>query len=617
MSTLPTTETPPLATATDETAASLPAAVHTTRRIPADWTFWGIFLLLNGLLFVPLLALNWESNSLLPWVVHERDGSRVLWNRLFFWRTNYDLFRLNLELVILLALWVNVPRLRRSGFGLLVGGVYVLALLYAIYEAVTLSIFHVQPIFFNQYHLVRNGIQFLFQHLNLPVYLYLGAVAGLLLTGWLVIRLLRMLLNAGSVGLSRGSRTAMVVLPVLVALFAWQYSSSLANTRMAVSSLTVKLERNISTSFERANAAANFDDAPIRAVYDFDDRMLAERPNIYVIFVESYGSVLFKRPDYRLAYGQLLRELDEKMGASQWQVASAWSDSPTWGGGSWMAYTSALFGLQIEQQPEYQAVFNKFQYEPYPGLADYLHGQGYQRIWLTSLASELSEHEWLRYRNFYGIDQWVRWRDLNYVGPGYGWGPAPPDQYALHYTNELIKESDAEPFFLFFITQNSHYPWTHIPPLVEDWRTLNNSDEELEIIDPEALEHVERRRTYFNAIEYELRMLTDFVLNEDDDSIIVLIGDHQPPRVSRRDDGWATPVHVFSRNPSFLETFRAVGFQHGMQLPPVESVMKHAGFYTLFLNALLDQYGEPGTDLPEIRLQGIPFTQTDLSQFED
>lgn len=66
-----------------------------------------------------------------------------------------------------------------------------------------------------------------------------------------------------------------------------------------------------------------------------------------LVFVESYGSVLYKRPDYALAYTALLDELQSALTADGWHTASALSEAPTWGGGSWMAYTSALFGLRI------------------------------------------------------------------------------------------------------------------------------------------------------------------------------------------------------------------------------------------------------------------------------
>ncbi|NJN83723.1 MAG: hypothetical protein HC802_16580 [Caldilineaceae bacterium] len=151
---------------------------------------------------------------------------------------------------------------------------------------------------------------------------------------------------------------------------------------------------------------------------------MSHKPDIYLIFIESYGSVLYKRDDFRAAYLELLQEIDNQLDAAGWQSASALSESPTWGGGSWMAYTSALFGYRIDSHPQFLSLFNKYQIDQFPDLGRYLQAQGYEHVRLSSISTELKEEEWLRYRNFYGVDRWLRSRDLGYVGPGYGWGPA-------------------------------------------------------------------------------------------------------------------------------------------------------------------------------------------------
>ena len=63
------------------------------------------------------------------------------------------------------------------------------------------------------------------------------------------------------------------------------------------------------TSTPKADASA-ISDRAIRQAYDYSQYDLAETPNIYLIFVESYGSVLYKRDDYAVAYRELLDALD-------------------------------------------------------------------------------------------------------------------------------------------------------------------------------------------------------------------------------------------------------------------------------------------------------------------
>ena len=67
-------------------------------------------------------------------------------------------------------------------------------------------------------------------------------------------------------------------------------------------------------------------------------RILLRKPNI-LIFVESYGSVLAKQDDWRECYTDMMTAYTARLAADGWYAATALSESPTWGGGSWMAYT--------------------------------------------------------------------------------------------------------------------------------------------------------------------------------------------------------------------------------------------------------------------------------------
>ena len=148
--------------------------------------------------------------------------------------------------------------------------------------------------------------------------------------------------------------------------------------------------------------------------------------------------MLYKRDDYRLAYEALLDELEPQLVDAGWHVATTLSEAPTWGGGSWMSYTSTLFGLRIEEHPSYLALVDHYQERDYPDLGSYLQSQGYTYSRVSSLATELKDEEWKRYMSFFGVDKWLRYGDLGYVGQRYGWGPAPPDQYVLNFADRTL-----------------------------------------------------------------------------------------------------------------------------------------------------------------------------------
>jgi hypothetical protein len=175
---------------------------------------------------------------------------------------------------------------------------------------------------------------------------------------------------------------------------AWS-ASEVASPVMVVSSLYYKLALNIEKSLQVYSDVTNFDDTALRQTYDYQGLTLQRKPNIYLIFVESYGSVLYQRPDYKVGYELVLQKLQTQLTDGGWSMASTLSESPTWGGGSWLAYSSAMSGLRIETHPQFLALLNKYQIDRYPNLGNYLKQQGYHYFHLSSLSSEMPAGDWL------------------------------------------------------------------------------------------------------------------------------------------------------------------------------------------------------------------------------
>ncbi len=585
------------------------------------------FFILNCLLFLPLFLLNIEETRFLPGTADD------LWQtlpQLFVSRENYDIFRLNLEFLIFATAWATFHQLRRPAFRALLIAIYFVALAYAIYEGITLSIWQADPVFYTHYFMALDGLEFLMGHLHLSALIYVGV--GILLVGAVAViyGLLQVMTAAGEVSMpGRGTRRGLVALSFLACAIALIAPTSIAasassedgkrpitldSPTMVVSSISAKLSKNIGRSRDIYASTRVSHADEIDATYDFSRYHLAEKPNIYLIFVESYGSVLYKRDDYRLAYEALLHELEPQLQEAGLSATTALSESPTWGGGSWMAYTSALFGLRIEEHPSYLALVDAYQERDYPDLGNYLQSQGYRYSRVSSLSTELKDEVWALYKNFFGVDAWLQYRDLGYVGERYGWGPAPPDQYVLNFADAAGREATDSPRLLFFITQNSHYPWMPLPELADDWQSLNVPAPDQEAIPDDELEHATRRRNYFNAIEYELRFLTDFIIqHEDENAIFVLVGDHQPPRVSRRADGWDTPMHIISRDADFVSSFEEYGFVNGLVVEDIQSAIRHEGFYTMFLRQLLANYGVTPEDRPPYLPNGLMLSEIDDS----
>jgi phosphoglycerol transferase MdoB-like AlkP superfamily enzyme len=584
------------------------------RLFPVQWIqarpalcFWLAFVILNGLLFLPLYLLNQESASFWPGPALFADGLWLGVNRLLIWRENLDPLRLSLELTLVVALWSNNRSLQRPAVRGMVAGIYLVALSYYLYEAIMVSIYRTDPVFYSHYFLVRDGLPFLARHLQTSIWLYIGGIVGLAVALSLVLGLLNVLLiSAMDPKLPRWTRTGVALLAGLVLVTGLCYQHYTASPEMVVSSLGFKLQKNIASSRQLFHDIASFDDTRARQAYNYASYQLQQKPDIYLIFIESYGSVLYKRTDYHKAYTALLAELEDKFAEAGWHTRSTLSESPTWGGGSWLAYTSLLLGLRIDNHPQYLSLLNKYQVERYPGLGHYLQSQGYYYAWVSSIANELDDQLWSKYIRFTGVDAWLRHSDLNYSGPEYGWGPAPPDQYVLPYADQLLQARTDQPLFFVTLTQNSHYPWTPLPTLVEDWRTLAEVEAQPMAPPQEDVERSVKRQNYLRAIEYQLRMLTDFILNTDnEESLFILVGDHQPPQVSRRSDGWATPVHLISRNGALVDSFAEYGFTPGLTVQSLEPSLHHEGFYSLFVRVLQSRYGADRIALPPYLPGGV------------
>jgi phosphoglycerol transferase MdoB-like AlkP superfamily enzyme len=525
-------------------------------------------------------------------------------NQLFVWRESVDPLRLSVELALVAGLWVNLRWMRVRLVRCAIAVVYLLMLAYYMYEAIMVSIYRADPVFYSHFFLARDGLPFLAQHVGASAALFLAAGLGLLL-GIAAIVLLVQAMLAGGARLGRRSRCIAGGLAVLCLVAALAYQVYTSRPEMVVSSLGWKLEKNIASSWQLYRDIAGYDDRTARSAYDYSGYQLEQKPDIFLIFVESYGSVLYKRPDFRMAYTSLLNQLEAQLQDRGWQATSALSRSPTWGGGSWLAYTSFLFGLRIDSQPQYLALRSRYQVSDYPDLGSTLRDQGYRYAWVSSIDETLSDSAWARYENFLKPDLWLRHRDLDYGGPQYGWGPAPPDQYMLNYTNDLLHEQSSQPLLYVTITQNSHYPWDLPPALLDDWRGFNAMPAQTTATGDD-LEHADKRRRYLRAIDYELRMLVDFILkNGDDDSIFILVGDHQPPQVSRRADGWETPVHIVAKNPAFLAAFGDYGFTSGLAVDMRKPPLRHEGMYSLLMLELFSHYGSGQVAVPGYWPDGV------------
>ncbi|NJN83724.1 MAG: hypothetical protein HC802_16585 [Caldilineaceae bacterium] len=161
------------------------------KRYP-NLAFWLCFVLLNGLFFVPFYALNTDSSTLWPLTGLDAERGQVL-HQLLVWRDNLDFFRLSAEFVLLVSLWVFVARVRVWFVRPWMVAVTLVSLLYYLYEALLVTLYQVEPVFYVHYFLIADGLHFLLEHLGISTLTYVGmamvaalAVAGVSIAAWIL-----------------------------------------------------------------------------------------------------------------------------------------------------------------------------------------------------------------------------------------------------------------------------------------------------------------------------------------------------------------------------------------------------------------------------------------------
>jgi len=354
-----------------------------------------------------------------------------------------------------------------------------------------------------------------------------------------------------------------------------------------------------STTLDRGN---HLEHLGKRWIYDFyKQKKLVQKPDVYLLFVESYGGVASLADYCEAPYDSLTTLLTQELDSAGWSMASNYSKSTVIGGRSWLAMTTAMIGARIEDQLQYSELIKNQQ--TYPHMVDFFNQQGYETYRVSTMRIRKSDMDSLTMieipNRFWKFDHRYLFPDIPYKGYKYDLYGGIPDQYTLGWaTDEILAKSD-KPTFYTSITMNSHGPWHHkMPPIVDDWRTLNDIKKPF---GEEEIGKDMRIHSYWTAMEYQLKMLTHYIKNKgQDNSVYIIIGDHNPGgleyKLYNKFNKWATPIHIISKDAAFVESFHQHGFTEGMKVDVANyKIMRHMGLYSLLTRQLLENYGEEGT----------------------
>ena len=284
--------------------------------------------------------------------------------------------------------------------------------------------------------------------------------------------------------------------------------------------------------------------------------------DVLLIFLESYGAVAYDRPAFNAALAASRERLADAARRTQRGAVSAYLESPTFGGSSWLAHSSLLTGVEVREPQSYHRLLTR----ECDTLPDRFARQGYRTLGLMP---------GLRYAwpegDFYGFQHILGESILDYRGPEFGWWRI-PDQYAIARLDQLeISAAQRPPLFVFYPTISSHMPFRPTPPYQADWDRMLTQQP----FEPGSLEASVTRTpdwtnlgpAYTDALNYAYTWLAGYLeKHADSDLVIIVLGDHQPPAsVSGASAPWEVPVHVITQRTDILASLRSVGLQPGLE----------------------------------------------------
>ena len=523
--------------------------------------FWLLLFLLNSLIFLPGYLINVATSSFFPYHGFT-EGSLYERFKYLFVRENYDVFRISVDLFALVFLYYFLKRGIPPGlFGWIAGIYYSFILFFIVYYTAFEKIFRIPPVIYNDLSMLKLG---LFNSGGGSLLKSAGIILILASFAYVLILMVKRLIYYTH-ELKPGIYSKSIAGVMAVFLF--------FNT--VKSGVTPELNQTFHEAFAmiidngRSSAQAygnlrNFNVGDMNDAMDFKQFTLANKPDLYLIFVESYGKLLYQHESLRKPYFACLEKCISRLSHNGWHAVSNFSVSPVSGGKSWISYTSVMFGFNVRNQGTYNSMLKNQDIFKFDHIFNVLRQKGYMTFRLNAIPHNPEmKVPWDTYSGFYSIDKWIQFTDMNYKGRLYGFGPSPPDQFSINFADEYIKSATSGPFALFFITQTTHNPFYAPDSMAEDWHMLQDEPDHAEFHASVFLKKP-KEKDYLKAICYDLTVLSRFITEKaDSNAIFILIGDHQPPLIIGRQDGFETPVHVTLQEPGIYGSIFTLWFSTG------------------------------------------------------
>ncbi len=282
--------------------------------------------------------------------------------------------------------------------------------------------------------------------------------------------------------------------------------------------------------------------------------------HVLLIFAESYGAITLSDPALAAALAPLRARFAARAAAAGYHVYSSLLNAPITGGGSWLAHATLTTGIRIDSQPLYEVMLAS---RAAP-LGRYFREAGYR----TVAAMPRMQQPW-PHGAFFAFDAVLDDAALAYAGPRFTWETS-PDQFVLERVHEREIARARQPLFIQYVLSSSQLPFDHVPPLIEDGRTIGEgriyAQREGRLFPPSNGQVFDNTAGYLAAVSYVLESLEKYLVERlEGDALVIIVGDHQPPlTIAAASRSKAVPIHVLSRDPKLVEPFRRAGYVLGL-----------------------------------------------------
>ncbi|MFD0687650.1 sulfatase [Actinomadura fibrosa] len=305
--------------------------------------------------------------------------------------------------------------------------------------------------------------------------------------------------------------------------------------------------------------------------------------DVMLNFVESYGRDAVEDPEFAPQVDAVLDDGTRRLRAAGYSARSAWLTSPTAGGGSWLAHSTLLSGLWINNQQRYRTLVSSDRLT----LNRAFQRAGWRSVGLVPGVSRA----WPESR-FFGFDKVYDSDHLGYRGSPFGWATM-PDQYSLltlHRTE--FAKPDHPPLMVEMPMLSSHAPWAPIPHMI-DWDAVGDGSVYKQMAasaDQQGYVWKDKTRIraqYRKSIEYTLTSLISYVEKYGDKNLVLIfLGDHQPaPVITGEKASRDVPITIVAHDKAVLDRVSGWNWQDGLRPGKQAPLWAMSDFRNRFLTA--------------------------------